>query len=93
MVNVSFTEKLDPNVKDMQQWLDMFMPAFRDDDDDDEKENEKKDVLRYNRILQPIYGSFIYTKRTDKKYDDGETPRQLMECYVDTAGQIIFSIY
>ena len=54
--------------------------------DDDEKENEKKDVLRYNRILQPIYGSFIYTKRTDKKYDDGETPRQLMECYVDTAG-------
>ena len=85
VANVFFTEKLDPNVKDMQQWLDMFMPAFRDDDDD-EKENEKKDVLRYNRILQPIYGSFIYTKRTDKKYDDGETPRQLMECYVDTAG-------
>ena len=80
--NVFFTEKLDPNAKDMQQWLNMFMPAFRDEDD----EEKKNDVLRYNRILQPISGSFIYTKRADKRFDDGETPRQLMECHVDTAG-------
>ena len=80
--NVFFTENPDPNAKDMQQWLNVFMPAFRDDEDDE----KEKDVLRYNRILQPISGSFIYTKRADERFDDGETPRQLMECYVDTAG-------
>jgi hypothetical protein len=64
------------NDDDLQKWSDLFMPALLDELGDND-----------NRILRPISGAFLYTKRSDaKKYDDGETPRQLMECYVDTAG-------
>ena len=62
--NVFFAENPDPNAKDMQQWLDVFMPAFRDDSDDERRKRRRTflDIIEfYNRFLAR---SFIRNAQT-----------------------------